>query len=108
MGRWSSKYGSVSRNRLVKRQWLMMKLIAASRYMTLSKLSAETGVCVKTVRRDIDALREVGFPLYFVRPDRDGDSDGPCNFIRLDKNWLDLNGVKQPAPEGHYSAGARV
>lgn len=81
------------RNKMVVRQWLMLKLIAASRYMTIKKLSYETGVCIKTIRRDVAALQEAGFPIYKTTSADDEQKGG---YIRLDRNWLDLNGVKQP------------
>ncbi|HEX6984210.1 MAG TPA: WYL domain-containing protein [Planctomycetaceae bacterium] len=46
------------------RQWLLLRTLAARRHgATLRELAGEAGVCLKTVRRDLQALAAVGFPL---------------------------------------------
>lgn len=57
------------RNAEVIRQWKILKRIEKSRYVTAADLSEEHGVALRTIRRDIEALQEAGFPLY---DDREG------------------------------------
>jgi len=57
------------RNAEVIRQWKILKRIEAGRYTTTSELAAEHGVTDRTIRRDIEALQEAGFPLYDERGD---------------------------------------
>jgi predicted DNA-binding transcriptional regulator YafY len=52
------------RNAEVIRQWKILKRIEKSRYVTASDLAEEHGVAMRTIRRDIEALQEAGFPLY--------------------------------------------
>ena len=52
------------RNSEVIRQWKILKRIEKSRYVTAADLSEEHGVALRTIRRDIEALQEAGFPLY--------------------------------------------
>ena len=52
------------RNAEVIRQWKILKRIEKSRYVTASDLAEEHGVALRTIRRDIEALQEAGFPLY--------------------------------------------
>ncbi|MEO5763148.1 MAG: transcriptional regulator [Vicinamibacteria bacterium] len=52
------------RNAEVIRQWKILKRIERSRYVTAADLSEEHGVAMRTIRRDIEALQEAGFPLY--------------------------------------------
>jgi predicted DNA-binding transcriptional regulator YafY len=53
------------RNQEVIRQWQILRTIEASRLgVSLADLAAATGVTTRTIRRDLDALQEVGFPLY--------------------------------------------
>lgn len=47
------------------RQWQILRTIAAARHgATVRALAADTGVTVRTIRRDLVALQEAGFPLY--------------------------------------------
>jgi predicted DNA-binding transcriptional regulator YafY len=48
----------------VIRQWKILKRIEAGRYTTAQDLADEHGVTERTIRRDIEALQEAGFPLY--------------------------------------------
>lgn len=55
------------RNAEVIRQWKILKRIEAGRYTTAQDLADEHGVTERTIRRDIEALQEAGFPLYDER-----------------------------------------
>jgi predicted DNA-binding transcriptional regulator YafY len=57
------------RNAEVIRQWRILKRIEAGRYTTAQDLADEHGVTERTIRRDIEALQEAGFPLYDERTD---------------------------------------
>jgi predicted DNA-binding transcriptional regulator YafY len=57
------------RNAEVIRQWKILKTIEAGRWTSSAKLAAEHGVTERTIRRDIEALQEAGFPLYDDRVD---------------------------------------
>jgi len=52
------------RNAEVIRQWRILKIIEAGRYTTGNDLAEQLGVTERTIRRDIEALQEAGFPLY--------------------------------------------
>ena len=52
------------RNAEVIRQWKILKTIEAGRWTSSADLAAEHGVTERTIRRDIEALQEAGFPLY--------------------------------------------
>jgi predicted DNA-binding transcriptional regulator YafY len=70
------------RNAEVIRQWKILKRIEAGRYTTSADLAAEHRVTERTIRRDIEALQEAGFPLYDER------SEGR-------KIWRLVDGYKQ-------------
>jgi proteasome accessory factor B len=55
------------RNAEVIRQWKILKRIEAGRFTTSSDLAEEHGVTERTIRRDLEALQEAGFPLYDER-----------------------------------------
>ena len=57
------------RNAEVIRQWKILKTIEAGRYTTATEMAKEHGVTERTIRRDIEALQEAGFPLYDDRVD---------------------------------------
>ena len=57
------------RNAEVIRQWKILKTVEAGRYTTAADLAAEYRVTERTIRRDIEALQEAGFPLYDDRAD---------------------------------------
>src|SRR5512146_1135509 len=57
------------RNAEVIRQWKILKTIETGRYTSSLKLAEAYGVTERTVRRDIEALQEAGFPLYDDRID---------------------------------------
>lgn len=54
----------------LQRQWQIIRILCARRYgATLQELSEETGVDIRTIRRDLNTFREVGFPLEFTEHD---------------------------------------
>ena len=57
------------RNAEVIRQWKILKRIEAGRWTSSHDLAAEHGVTERTIRRDLEALQEAGFPLYDERQD---------------------------------------
>jgi len=57
------------RNAEVIRQWKILKAIEAGHFTSTAKLAAEHGVTERTIRRDLEALQEAGFPLYDDRAD---------------------------------------
>jgi predicted DNA-binding transcriptional regulator YafY len=59
------------RNAEVIRQWKILRSIESSRFgETIDGLAEMTGVVTRTIRRDLEALQNAGFPLY------DEDVDG--------------------------------
>ena len=52
------------RNAEVIRQWSILRDLEASRRLTIDDLAKRTGVSTRTIRRDLEALQESGFPLY--------------------------------------------
>jgi len=46
------------------RQWTILRTIESSAEVTVKKLVEETGVKERTIRRDLAALQDAGFPLY--------------------------------------------
>ena len=64
----------VPRNAEVIRQWTILRAIehARSSGLTIDELSAQCGVTTRTIRRDLQALEEAGFPLYDDRSQPDG------------------------------------
>ena len=54
------------RNAEVIRQWTILRELEASRGVTIRRLAETTGVTTRTIRRDLDALQEAGFPIYDV------------------------------------------
>ncbi|MFB3853726.1 MAG: helix-turn-helix transcriptional regulator [Vicinamibacterales bacterium] len=57
------------RNAEVVRQWKILLEIEASRGSSIERLARMCGVSTRTIRRDLDALQEAGFPLYDERVD---------------------------------------
>ena len=57
------------RNAEVIRQWKILKTIEAGRWTNVATLAREHGVTERTIRRDLEALQEAGFPLYDERRD---------------------------------------
>jgi proteasome accessory factor B len=55
----------VPRNQEVIRQWKVLHALESSRHgATINGLADELGVTTRTIRRDLAALQEAGFPLY--------------------------------------------
>ena len=58
------------RNQEVTRQWTVLREIEASTSgTTINQLAEITGVTTRTIRRDLVALQEAGFPLFDVTDD---------------------------------------
>jgi predicted DNA-binding transcriptional regulator YafY len=64
----------VPRNAEVIRQWTILREIERSRGggVTIDDLAAQCSVTTRTIRRDLQALEEAGFPLYDDRSRDDG------------------------------------
>jgi predicted DNA-binding transcriptional regulator YafY len=64
----------VPRNAEVIRQWTILREIERSRAVgvTIDDLAALCGVTTRTIRRDLQALEEAGFPLFDDRTGDDG------------------------------------
>ena len=62
------------RNSEVVRQWNVLRAIEQTRAagVTIDELASQTGVTTRTIRRDLQALEEAGFPLYDDRSHDDG------------------------------------
>jgi predicted DNA-binding transcriptional regulator YafY len=52
------------RNAEVIRQWSILRDLESSRRLTIDEMAARTGVTTRTIRRDLEALQEAGFPLF--------------------------------------------
>jgi len=52
------------RNAEVIRQWSILKDLEASRRLPIDEMAARTSVTTRTIRRDLEALQEAGFPLF--------------------------------------------
>jgi predicted DNA-binding transcriptional regulator YafY len=73
----------VPRNQEVIRQWKVLHALESSRHgATIDGLSEDLDVTTRTIRRDLAALQEAGFPLY-----DDRDDDGRVRW-RLDGTVL--------------------
>jgi len=60
----------VPRNQEVIRQWKVLHALETSRHgVSIDALSRELDVTTRTIRRDLAALQEAGFPLYDERDD---------------------------------------
>lgn len=60
----------VPRNQEVIRQWRVLHLLESSRHgASIDGLADELSVTTRTIRRDLAALQEAGFPLYDERDD---------------------------------------
>lgn len=74
---------AVPRNQEVIRQWKVLHALESSRHgATIDALASDLEVTTRTIRRDLAALQEAGFPLY-----DDRDSDGRARW-RLDGHVL--------------------
>ena len=61
------------RNRTLVRGLSLLRLLEDGRHYQLQELAKTFGVCVRTIRRDLEALEEVGVPL---RHEWEADSPG--------------------------------
>jgi proteasome accessory factor B len=52
------------RNKELIRQWTLLQQVARVRDSTIPKLASELRVSTRTIRRDLAALQEAGFPIY--------------------------------------------
>ena len=59
----------MGRNAQLVRQWAILKQIEMNRWTTITDLADSHIVSTKTIRRDLAALMEAGFPLYDERYD---------------------------------------
>jgi proteasome accessory factor B len=60
----------VPRNQEVIRQWKVLHALESSRHgASIDSLASELEVTTRTIRRDLAALQEAGFPLYDTRDD---------------------------------------
>jgi predicted DNA-binding transcriptional regulator YafY len=58
----------VPRNQEVIRQWKVLHALESSRHgVSIDSLAGELDVTTRTIRRDLAALQEAGFPLYDTR-----------------------------------------
>jgi predicted DNA-binding transcriptional regulator YafY len=64
----------VPRNAEVIRQWTILRAIERARAagVTIDDLASECGVTTRTIRRDLQALEEAGFPVYDDKSRDDG------------------------------------
>jgi predicted DNA-binding transcriptional regulator YafY len=64
----------VPRNAEVIRQWTILREIEQARAsgLTIDELAERCDVTTRTIRRDLQALEEAGFPLYDDRSNEDG------------------------------------
>lgn len=54
------------RNKEIIRQWEILRTLDAARLgRTIHELAEQTGVSTRTIRRDLEALGQAGFPVYF-------------------------------------------
>ena len=54
----------MGRNSELIRQWTLLQKVASARDRTIPKLAKALGVSTRTIRRDLSALQEAGFPVY--------------------------------------------
>jgi len=54
----------MGRNSELIRQWTLLQQVAGARDRTIPKLALALGVSTRTIRRDLAALQEAGFPIY--------------------------------------------
>ena len=52
------------RNAEVIRQWTILRELESARRLTIDEMAEKTGVTTRTIRRDLEALQYVGFPIY--------------------------------------------
>lgn len=80
-----AKYGEHNRCRQMKR-WLDLIIALSRRAYAIGEIAEKLGVSVKTARRDIRALEEVGLPIY---TDRVSDLALDHSKVwRIDPHWM--------------------
>lgn len=48
----------------LRRQWILLRTLSAQRFgLTIQEMVTESGVAAKTIRRDLELFRSLGFPL---------------------------------------------
>ncbi|AGA24813.1 helix-turn-helix transcriptional regulator [Singulisphaera acidiphila] len=48
----------------LRRQWILLRALSAQRFgLTIQEMVTESGVAAKTIRRDLELFRSLGFPL---------------------------------------------
>ena len=72
----------MGRNSELIRQWTLLQKVASARDWTIPKLSEALGVSTRTIRRDLAALQEAGFPVY------DHDAGDGSKFWRVESKSL--------------------
>ncbi len=79
--------GNVRRLRQIKRLLGMLLLMSDShRGYSTNEIAERMGVHVRTARRDVLALQDIGFPLYHEMESREEISD--IRVWRIRKGWL--------------------
>jgi len=79
------------RNAEVIRQWSLLRDLESSRSLTIDDMASRTGVTTRTIRRDLEALQEAGFPLFDeVRDGKRFWRLEPRAFRRLDDTGFNL------------------
>ena len=68
----SRSHSPQPRNRQLVRQWQILRCLAAARAgATYAAIANTFGVSTRTIRRDLAALQEAGFPVVDVLVDED-------------------------------------
>jgi predicted DNA-binding transcriptional regulator YafY len=78
MRRFREPGDEMGRNKELIRQWTMLRHLAAGKTNTINRLAEELAVTTRTIRRDLAALQEAGFPIY-------DDTVNGTKFWRLDQ-----------------------
>src|SRR4051812_9853120 len=82
---WGFRTATMPDDTSLRRQWILLKALSARRQgLTVREMASDLGVNVKTVRRDLDLFRGLGFPL----------EDAVGEFGR--KTWRIKGGGNQP------------
>jgi hypothetical protein len=93
------------RHRVLIRTWNILVLLR-ERPRTLTELAKEFGVNERTIRRDLNALCEVGFPVITSRDDLDWPQGNVCWSLAPIPNWP----RRESTPTGKYgrSPGSKM
>lgn len=71
----------MARNDAIRRMWHVIALLRSCGGVTLAKLASETGVTVRTIRRDLELLEAAGVPIV-TDVESGGDSRGLWSMVR--------------------------